>query len=252
MFRRRPIMKRILCSIFGLFEYVIVIFIFIMLIDYVLHGTEHDSNYAKNEPIKISESESERNGIIKSVIVWNTDYSKEIENSVIYNLNLLPDDVLDSWLSKDSSIIICPNVIGYLDVNDTDSITDETHGQDKAYYTNARNSIHTLNNSVIGSDIYILGSTYYVNNSLLHEIGHYVYYEHLGTSADYILPNFKTDSKKFAKNERKGFSYFTISDEYFAEIFAYTIKNGIVAEYNDTYVMEKIIEDLQSSYVKNP
>lgn len=225
-------MKKKIRSILQLFDYVLAMGIFVIVVLYVFCGTKNNAT---------DDSDIERNEILKSVIVWEADYSKEIESDIVYNLNLLPDSVLNSWLSKESSVVVCPNIKGYLD-KEAD-ITDDAGFKTENYYTIAYNLISSRGDEVVGSDIYILGSSDYINNSLLHEIGHYVYYEYFGSSTDYVLPSYETDSELFIENEQKNISYFLIPNEYFAEIFAYTVKNGTTELYQDTYKMQKIIKN---------
>lgn len=215
-------------------DYITVFCIFAIAAIYMVNGNEEQIKQA----IISNAAEDKRNEMIKSVIVWDTEYSEEIENAILYNLNLLPEDILSSWLSKDSRIVVCPNIKGYLDED-----SGELENAYDNFYTSAYNTIYSSSGDVFGSDIYILGSVYDIDNSLLHEIGHYVYVEFFGTATDYVLPNYETDSFRFAENECENFSYYAVDEEYFAEVFEYTILNGVTKEYTDTYAMQEIIEE---------
>jgi hypothetical protein len=214
-----------------LFEYIVAFIILIIIVTHMFFRSAPVSDY-------ITYDNDARNETIKSIIVWDTDYSERLENQIIYNLNLLPDSILDSWLNTDCRIVVCPNIKGYLD-ND---VTSNTNISDN-YYTTAYNTISIKGENVIGSKIYILGSSQIIESSLLHEIGHYVYYEYFGATTNYVLPNYETDCSRFIENECDGATYYTSEYEYFAEIFAYTVLHGVSDDYSDTYVMKKFIEN---------
>lgn len=188
----------------------------------------------------ITEIDASTKEKIQNVIVWNTDFSQEIEDSIVANLGKLPENILDSWLAVDGHITVCPSKRGYLDIDD-DFISDTEEETD--YYTIAYNAISVKNKEIIGSNIHILGSAYYIQYSLLHELGHYVYYAYFGTDADYELPNYETDSMRFTAAERNCTAYLLTPDEYFADIFAYVISNGTTEKYPDTFILQEIINN---------
>lgn len=222
-------MKRKIHAFMQIFEYVVALSIFAVVIMYAFNRPAQVSEYATH-------SNEDRNETIKSIIVWDTDYSERLENLVVYNLNLLPESILESWLETDCSVVVCPNLKGYLDADIASELTGNSH-------STAYNVISTSGDEVVGSDIYILGSSQIINSSLLHEIGHYVYYEYFGATTDYVLPNHETDCARFVETERDGHAYYLETEEYFAEIFAYTVLQGVNEEYPDTQVMKKIIDD---------
>jgi hypothetical protein len=196
-------------------------------------------NYTAENKEIIHTEVSERDQVIKSLIVWQTDYSTEIENTIIDNLNMLPDSILDSWLSLNSNIIVCPNVKGYLDKF-------HLYLEEKGTYTTGYTKVSNDGEIVSGADIYILGSVDNIEDSIIHEIGHYVYYAYFGIRTGYVLPNYETESYKFATEERDGSTYYMeFEKEYFAEMFEYVIINGVSDEYKDTHVMQEIIEDFR-------
>lgn len=149
---------------------------------------------------------------------------------------MLPEDILNSWLSTDCKIVVCPNIKGYLDIDDDFELPSNSH-------TMAYNLITIKDDCVLGSNIYILGSYQTIDNSLLHEIGHYVYYACFDISEEYILPNYETHSTSFIENECNNVLYYMNAEEYFAEIFVYTVIHGTNDEYPDTSIMKKIIEN---------
>ena len=221
--------KRKLYSLMQLFEYITVLSIFAVVTMYVFYRPVIVSQYAIY-------SDKDRNEAIKSVIVWETDYSEKIENLIVFNLNSLPENILNGWLATDCSIVVCPNIKGYLDMNDDFELPDNAH-------TMAYNLIKMKDNRVISSDIYILGSGRIINKSLLHEIGHYVYHNSTDTETKYILPNYETNSNSFVENECDNVLYYLDEEEYFAEVFAYTVIHGVNDEYPDTKVMKNIIDN---------
>lgn len=173
---------------------------------------------------------------IKSLIVWETAYSQEVEDVIVCNMNMLPDSIIESWLSLDSHIVVCPNIKGYLDKY-------HLNIEEKGSYTTGYTRISSDGDTIIGADIYILGSKININTSLIHEMGHYVYYEYFGVNTDYVLPNYDIDSVRFSKTEYGSNYYSSSSKEYFAQIFAYVIMQGTVEEYPDAAIMTKIIEN---------
>lgn len=173
---------------------------------------------------------------IKSMIVWETSYDEEIEDAIVCNMNMLPDSILDSWLSLESNIVVCPNVKGYLDKF-------HLNIEEKGSYTTGYTKISNVGETLVGVDIYILGSKANVNTSLIHEIGHYVYYVYFGANTVYVLPNFETDSVRFSETEYGSNYYSSSYKEYFAQIFTFTIQQGTTEEYPDTNVMKEIIEN---------
>lgn len=222
-------MKQKIRSLMHVFEYVVAFIVLAVAVMYMFYRPAPVTEY-------ISYGNTDRNEKIKSIIVWETDYSKKLEKLIIYNLNLLPDSIIDGWLSIDCSIVVCPNIKGYLDDDTVLNISDNLH-------TTAYNVVSTEGDEVISSDIYILGSSKIINSSLLHEMGHYVYYEYFGAATDYILPSYEAECAEFIENECAGLSYYMVPNEYFAEIFSYTVLNGTNENYSDTYVMKKIIDD---------
>ena len=177
-------------------------------------------------------NDTEKNELLKSIITWDTEYSKELEDAILYNLNLIPDAILNSWLNTECSIVVCPNE---KDVLRKDTISSS--------YPAAVNKMRTDGTTIIRSSIHILASLEHINSSLIHEIGHYVYYMHFGIENDYVmtLPYFDADNQRFCE-EQKSY-YYDQPKEYFAELFSHVIKNGVTDEYKDTYEIQKIIED---------
>lgn len=221
-------MKKVLYKMVDLLEWIVAAAFCAVLLMYVFHRVTPASQYT-------GEITDERNEQIKSVIVWRTDYSKKVETQIINNLNMLPDSILNSWLETDCHVLVYPQVKGSLDVA-ADAICEDG-------YTIAYNDITAKGGVIQNSDIYILGSPYIIDKTLLHEMGHFVYYQYFGMDTSYVLPNSASESKRFIENERDGQEYYLLSDEYFAEMFAYTIRNGTSDEYKDTYVMDKIIQN---------
>ena len=217
-------MKKTVYKILDILERLIVAAIFLIFLMYVFHRATPTSGYAG----RITD---ERNEQIKSIIVWKCDYSKKIETQIVYELNRLPENILNGWLALDSHIIVYPNEKGSLD--------DVYQGG----YTIAYNDILAKNCMIQSSDIYILGSAYIIGQSLLHEIGHYVYYQYFGMNANYVLPHYKEDRERFVENELDGQTYYLLSEEYFAEMFAYTVVHGTGENYKDTYKIDEIIQD---------
>ena len=186
------------------------------------------------------ETKAERDEIIKSVIEWETNYDEEVEAEILKNMNMVPDAILDRWLSLDSHIIVCPPVVGYLEENHIENANKDDEG-----YATAFNRVTRTGDMVTGSKIYVLGTSYYVALSLLHEMGHYVYYEQFGFKTEYTLPNLETHGKAFVDAEKQGYEYYLSTKEYFAEMFDYTVLNGVSTEYPDTSVMQYIIDNFQ-------
>ena len=215
----------------------------LMIVILTFQLISNDRSVSEIETKKITYADkAERDEIIKSVIVWETDYSKELEDEILYQFNQIPDVVIDSWLSEDCKLVICPNDDEYLKA-DTDSYNKIINANCyfSGYYA-AYNAMAGNDNGVICSDIHVLGAPIYIN-SLPHEIGHYVYYEYFGINTDYSLPNYETDSIKYVENIKNGNTYYLDHGEYFAEMFEYTLINGVTEEYADTYVIQKIIEN---------
>lgn len=175
---------------------------------------------------------------IKDVIVWDIEYDKKLEDCIVSEFSYLPEKITKSWLSEDSAIVVCPDERGYLDKK----IKDIKNSYVADDYTVAFNSILGYpNGSIFKSHIYILGNYTSIKGSLLHELGHYIYYKHFGLNGTYVLPNYVRDCKKLCAN--KSSEYFRDESEYFAEIFAYTMHNGTKDFYMDTYEIEKIINN---------
>lgn len=208
-------------------EYFLAFMGFAIFLMYMFYRPVQVSRYAASY-------ENDTDEAIKEKLVWNTEYEESLEKLIIHNLKMLPENILSKWLDADSSIVICPNIKGYLDMDNEVKMENNT-------YTAAYNLIATDKNGVISSDIYILGSAQVIDSSLLHEIGHYVHDAYFDT--DYVLPGYETDSKKFIESECNNFEYYAVPDEYFAEIFAYTVINGENENYTDTHDMEEIIEN---------
>lgn len=182
-----------------------------------------------------------------SVIKWETSYDKELEQAVIEELCRIPEQILTAWLQIDCSITIVPNQRGYLDLAHN-SVSKEVKMQvtDKPaadYYTIAYNDIRAENGKITSSHIYILGNEYSVRHSVLHEMGHFVYYETFGIETAYVLPNYETNYQVFINNECDGNTYLANPGEYFAEVFVYTITSGTRECYPDTVQMQEIIDN---------
>ena len=219
-------MKRIVKYVSAFLEYVAATIITLMVFLFVCYGTTPASGYAEG----ISD---ERNVQIQKTIIWKCKYSQRIENEIVYNLNKLPGAILESWLDTDSHIIVYPNKKGCLDQADGVS--------SRNGYTIAYNEITAKNNMIQHSDIHILGSVYIIDRSLLHEMGHYVYGKSFGMNGGYTLPNYDTECERFIENECGGEDYYALPEEYFAEMFAYTVVYGVNENYNDSYEMNAII-----------
>ena len=217
-------MKKTVTKILDILEWMLVVILFLIFLMYVFHRATPATEYA-------GEITNERNEQIRSSIVWKRDYSKRIEAQIIYELNRLPENILEGWLDLDSHIIVYPNEKGSLD--------DVCEGG----YTIAYNDITAKNCTIQSSDIYILGSAYIIGQSLLHEIGHYVYYQYFGINTSYVLPHYEEDRERFVENERDGQTYYLLSEEYFAEMFAYTVVHGTDENYKDTYKIDEIIQN---------
>jgi hypothetical protein len=189
------------------------------------------------EPITYETAE-EKNEIIKSKIIWDTEYSQELETVVIDEFNKVPEHIFNSWLNvADSAITICPNVLGYIEEN-------YSPRPDGGAPLAGNIKMKLTNSKMKSARIHVLGSADYLQLSILHEIGHYVHAEYTGGSQVSLLPNYNTDAYAFAREECAGSTYYAKShEEYFAEMFKYTVLNGVTDEYPDTYVIQEIIDN---------
>ena len=172
---------------------------------------------------------------IQSVIAWETDYNSELEEAIVTEMNMLPENVLSTWLNTDCSI----TVVDYKDYK-----IHCNEGNNPHTGAAACNHVKGTNETgVSSSHIYILANKYIVKLSLLHEIGHYVMYETFGNET-YCLPNHKTESTTYMIRNGYLNDYYKIPNEYFAEMFSYTVLHNekAVVLYNDATVMNNIIK----------
>ena len=164
---------------------------------------------------------------IKSLIIWETEYSKETEDAVIYELNKLPDKIFNAYLNVASNnIIIKPFIDQY------------SNG-----ITLGRIQWSVCNGVVTQADIYMLNDMCAVKQTILHEIGHYVRVAYGCAGYNNSLPYYASDAVRFSTTEY-GYNYYASSEsEYFAELFKYTIDNGTTDKYSDTYSIQHIIDN---------
>lgn len=188
---------------------------------------------SQSDVIDISHVSAEKAERIKSVIVWEADYSKAIENAVIYELNKLPDAILNGYFAVPDADII---IVGSLSQYDTN------------YNITGRTEWAYENWAMTRADIYIEGKVSTVQETLIHEVGHYVNAACECVGSDYDLPNFEADAYRFSTTEWDGFDYFAQSEgEYFAELFKYVINNGATDKYADSYKMQSIINNFKGN-----
>lgn len=164
---------------------------------------------------------------IRSIINWEVDYSKELEDAVISEMSKLPEKIFNDYFDVyQKSINIVPSL--------------DQYGKDVI----GRISWTTYNGRVITANMSFENSLYAIQSSVLHEIGHYVEVAYMNAGGDTSLPNFEADAYRFSIVERNGNLYYVSSEkEYFAELFAYTINNGATSNYEDTYKMQFIIDN---------
>ena len=190
-----------------------------------------------------TEKETVYTDIIKERIVWERDYNASIENTIINELQILPESILSNWLNIDSNVITVPAIRGYLDNTDIENSDPNLDSFIVAY-----NKLTLQEGKPIMSKIYILGSEYYIKDSLLHEIGHFFYDDYLG--CNYVLPYFDEEKELFIANEMNGNTYFYNSKEYFAQMFAYVLHYGTNTDYPDTFVIKDLIDEYETKYCK--
>lgn len=231
-------------SSFGLslLKFLLITFLIVGTYSYLGNvAVRYETNIAIN-PVSI-EKETIYTDTIKERIIWERDYDVSIENTIINELQILPESILSNWLSIDSNVITVPAVRGYL--NNTD-IENDNPNLDS--FIVAYNRLTLQEGKPVISKIYILGSEYYIKDSLLHEIGHFFYDDYL--EKDYILPHFDEEKELFIANEMNGNTYFYNPKEYFAQMFAYVMHNGTNSDYPDTLVIKKLIDEYEAKYHK--
>ena len=202
---------------------------------YVANKYFSHMNYSEKINIDISNVPEEKIQQIKSLIVWETEYSKEIEDTIISELNKLPDTIYNAYLNVANNNI---KIVSSLDRNNTYS-TGTPIGRifwqvDYGVVTKA--------------EIHMVNTVDAVKRSMLHEIGHYVdvAFSYAGYNSD--LPYYASDAYRFSTTEYNGFDYYASSeDEYFAELFRYTISNGPTEKYIDSLNMQYIIDNFRTN-----
>lgn len=164
---------------------------------------------------------------IRSIIHWEADYSEELENAVISEMNKVPEKIFNDYFDVyQKSITIVPSL--------------DQYGEDIIGHIEWT----TYNGRVVIANMSFENNLYAIQNSLLHEIGHYVDVAYENAGGDTSLPNFEADAYRFSIVERNGNTYFASSEEeYFAELFEYTVDNGVTGSYEDTYKMQSIIDN---------
>ena len=166
---------------------------------------------------------------IRSIIVWDDNYNKNIENMIIYEMNKVPEPIFRSFFNVAyKSIHVVPslayrdkdglNVIAYID------------------YEGCANRIER-------ADIYLEKDLGEIAASLLHEVGHFADAAYQYAGGDMSLRGFSKYGTAFANNERYGNMYYAnFLQEYTAELFRFTIDNGTSKKYPDTYKMQAAID----------
>ena len=93
------------------------------------------------------------------------------------------------------------------------------------------------------ADIYLENDLGEIAKSLLHEVGHFADAAYQYAGGDMTLKGFSTYGAAFANNERYGNMYYAnFLQEYTAELFRFTVDNGISKKYPDTYKMQAAID----------
>ena len=167
---------------------------------------------------------------IKSVMEWEVNYDEEIENTIINEINKLPDTIFEAWWNVEQRSIHVVKDLPQCDTED-DATTIACIQQS---YTGG---------TVVAADIFFENNQKYIKKSALHEFGHFVERAWREAGGDASLERFDEDSERFAINEcNSNMYYHKHSGEYFAELFQYTINNGATDEYPDTYKLEAMIK----------
>ena len=159
-------------------------------------------------------------------IEWEEKPSFLVKTELLAQVSYLPDSVRKTWLSLDGKIKISAP-------QDTESVV----------FTEAESSeTFTTDGTLSGFTVGLLSDVSDIRDSFLHEIGHMVYDYSFGLNSGYVLPNYETEKDLYLMDEGNGNRYLTSTpQEYFAELFSYTMKNK-VGKYEDTKVIEEIIE----------
>lgn len=162
---------------------------------------------------------------IKDKITWICEYDKDLEDSIIDTIMKTPKNILNKWYLCNGTIKVCPynKVTG---LYKSEEYKDGVVIADITYDTSG-----LLDYNINGSEIRLLSNKSTIENSLLHEIGHFV-------CNDLKLDlNFKMSEKQlFIEEEQDGFNYFRDNDEYFAEMFQYTLLNPDSHAYSTDYI----------------
>ena len=194
-----------------------------------------DAKHSGNIIIDISNVPTAKAQRIRSVIKWEAPYSKDVENAIISEMNKLPDPVFNAYFNVYKKSI---NVVSSFKQYDKNVL---------AYIQQK-----TFNKRVIRADMYLRNDVQTVLASVLHEVGHFVDKAYTAAGANTSLENFKKDGYRFAEAERNNNTHFAkYSEEYFAELFRYTIDHGKTKKYADTYKIQAIVTGfkvLQEAY----
>ena len=167
---------------------------------------------------------------IKSLIVWETEYSKETEDAIIFELNKLPDKIFNAYLNVADKNIIIKSLLDPYDANSNE-------------ITLGRIRWNVNNGVVTQANIYVLNDMCAVKQTILHEIGHYVRVAYGYAGYNNSLPYYTSEAARFSTTEY-GYEYYASSEsEYFAELFKYTIDHGTTDKYSDTYNIQHIIDN---------
>lgn len=185
------------------------------------------ANNSSTTTVDNSNVEMSKADRIKSIIHWEADYSEELENAVISEMNKLPEKIFNDYFDVyQKSINIVPSL--------------DQYGEDIIGHIEWT----TFDGRVVIANMSFENNLFAIQSSVLHEIGHYVEVAYGYAGGDTSLPNFEADAYRFSIVERNGNTYYASSEkEYFAELFAYTIDNGVTSSYEDTNKMQFIIDN---------
>lgn len=178
--------------------------------------------------------------ILADVLIWDTEYSKDMEDCIIDELCLLPASLIDRWLDAEGLIHITSTQEGYLeklmktvDVNSSPTKVGHVAGFNRMTLSK--------DGTVLRSEIYIMGDSEIIKDTLLHEMGHFFFvdqftYEHV------TLPHYFEDREKFCVcifND-----YYMAQLEYEAELFAFTVHNGKTSFFKDSILIYDWLAEL--------